>query len=67
MSDQPWDLQALDLLQEVAGYQTTDEVIAEAEKDENDGREAYEQVMTESAEALDVIIIRARKILKTGE
>jgi hypothetical protein len=66
MSDRPWDMQALDLLQKIASYKTTDEVLSTTEDDD-----ARLELMQENAhlsvDLLDTAIIEARKILKAGE
>ena len=62
----PIELQALDLLQEIAGYKTTDEILATA-TDEDTRHDLYLEDKDISVDVLNIVINKARAILKTGE
>lgn len=60
------ELQALDLIQEIAGYPTYDEVLATSDNDDTK-HELHEEVMDSSSDIIDRLITRARTILEAGE
>lgn len=62
----PIELQALDLIQEIAAYQTTDEILATSDNDDT-RHDLYLEDKDVSVHVLNLLVQRARTILESGE